>query len=97
MAVMMIMEWDGITAEHYDAARQLINWEGNTPEGALFHVAAFTGNGMRVTDLWESAEAFQTFVANRLTPGVTQLGIPGEPRVEIYPVHRLFTPAFKAV
>jgi len=91
----MLMEWDGVTLEQYEAARKLVNWEGNTPEGAMFHVAALTDTGLRVTDLWQSAEAFQSFTEQRLMPGVQQLGIPGQPRVEIYPVHALFTPAFK--
>ena len=95
MAVVMLMEWDGVTLEQYEAVRKLVNWEGNTPEGGMFHVAALTDTGLRVTDLWQSAEAFQSFTEQRLMPGVQQLGIPGQPRVEIYPVHALFTPAFK--
>jgi hypothetical protein len=95
MAVVMFMEWDGVTLEQYDAVRKLVNWEGNPPEGGMFHVAANTDKGLRVTDLWQSAEAFQSFTEQRLMPGVQQLGIPGQPRVEIYPVHALFTPAFK--
>jgi hypothetical protein len=95
MAVVMLMEWDGVTLEQYEAARKLVNWEGNPPEGGMFHVAAITDSGLRVTDLWQSAEAFQSFVEQRLMPGVQQIGIPGQPRVEIYPVHALFTPAFK--
>jgi hypothetical protein len=27
-------------------------------------------------------------------PGVKQLDIPGEPAVEIYPTHRIFTPGY---
>ena len=94
MAVVMIMEWDGVTVEQYEAARKLVNWEGDVAPGGLFHVAAVTERGLRVTDVWDSAEAFQTFVERRLMPGVKQLGIEGEPKVEIYPVHALFTPGF---
>ena len=95
MAVVMFMEWDGVTLEQYEAARKLVNWEGNPAEGGLFHVAAITDTGLRVTDLWESAEAFQSFVGQRLMPGVQQIGMQGQPRVEIYPVHALLAPAFK--
>ncbi len=95
MAVVIFMEWDGVTLEHYEALRKLVNWEGNPAEGGMFHVAAIMDKGLRVTDLWQSAEAFQSFVEQRLMPGVQQLGIPGQPQVEIYPVHALFTPAFK--
>jgi hypothetical protein len=33
-----------------------VNWEGNVPKGAIFHVAAFDKEGLRVTDVWETAE-----------------------------------------
>jgi hypothetical protein len=95
MAVMMYMEWPGIGVEEYEAARRRVNWEGDVPPGAMFHVTAVTDHGLRVVDVWESEEQFQTFVNERLMPGVQELGIPGEPRVEILPAHSLFAPAFQ--
>ena len=94
MAVMMVMEWPGTGAEEYEAARKHVNWEGDVPQGAMFHVMAVTDSGVRVTDVWESADDFNAFAQNRLMPGVKALGIPGEPRVEILPVHAIFAPAF---
>jgi len=95
MAVMMVMEWPGIGTEEYEAARNEVNWEGDVPPGAMFHVVAVTDNGVRVTDVWESAEAFDAFVRDRLMPGMQKLGIPGEPRVEILPAHAVFAPAYE--
>jgi hypothetical protein len=92
MAVMMQMEWDGIGAEEYDAARQRVNWEGDVPPGALFHVVAVTDGGVRVTDVWESADQFNAFVRDRLMPGIKELGISGEPRIELIPTHAIFAP-----
>jgi hypothetical protein len=63
----------------------------------LFHVAAVDEHGLHVTDIWESPEAFRTFVNDRLMPGVAQLGITSQPVVELIPVHALFTPGFQAV
>jgi len=94
MAVMMQMTWEGIGTEEYEAARNHVNWEGDVPPGAMFHVVAVTDNGVRVTDVWESAESFDAFVRDRLMPGVQELGIPGQPRVEILSAHRIFAPAF---
>lgn len=94
MAVMMIMEWQGVTREQYDAVCDSVNFEVDVPRGGLLHVAAFDDKGMRVTDLWERAEDFQAFVEKRLMPGVQKAGIAGEPKVGIYPVHNLFTPGF---
>jgi hypothetical protein len=88
------MEWPGIGAAEYEAARKHVDWEGDVPSGALFHVMAVTDKGVRVTDVWESAEAFDAFTRDRLMPGVKALGIPGEPRVEILPAHAIFAPGF---
>jgi hypothetical protein len=95
MAAMMQMTWHGIGAEEYEAAREHVNWEGDVPSGAMFHVMAVTDTGVRVTDVWESAEAFDAFVRDRLMPGVKTLGIPGEPQVEILPAHAVFAPGYE--
>jgi len=91
---MMQLTWDGIGAEEYEAARKHVNWEGDVPPGAMFHVMAVTDSGVRVTDVWESAEAFDTFARDRLMPGIKELGIPGEPQVEILPAHAVFAPEY---
>ena len=46
MAVMMQMTWEGIGTEEYEAARKHVNWEGDVPPGAMFHVVAVTDNGV---------------------------------------------------
>jgi hypothetical protein len=95
MAIAMFMHWDGVTAEEYDKVREIVNWEGDPAAGGKLHVAAFDENGLHVTDLWDSAEAFQVFVADRLMPGVQQVGIKGEPKVTLLPAHAIFAPAYK--
>ena len=92
MRVVMIMKWDGVTTAQYEQVRKSVNWEGNKPNGAVFHVAAFGNNALRVTDIWESADDFNNFVQKRLMPGVAQAGIAGQPQVEIYPVHAIYNP-----
>ena len=95
MPIMMIMEWDGITSAQYDQVRSLVRWEEDKPKGGLFHVAAATPKGIRVTDVWDSAEEFNQFVESRLMPGVQKAGIQSQPRVEIFPAHAVFAPGYK--
>ena|SRR6185436_11678277 len=90
MKTMMIMKWQGITASQYDEVRKIVNWEGNRPKGAIFHVASFGDNALHVTDIWESADDFNDFVQNRLMPGVMQVGVPGQPQVETFPIHAIY-------
>jgi hypothetical protein len=98
MAVVMFMEWDGVTPEQYDEARAKVAWETDVPEGAILHVPWFVDGGLRVTDVWESGDDFQRFVEQRLMPVVQQIGIQGEPRVEVHPLHsRVFAPAVESV
>jgi hypothetical protein len=96
MPIVMNMRWAGVTPEQYDAARETVHWEGDVPEGALYHVASFAEDGvLYVTDVWETADQFQRFVETRLMPGVQRVGIAGEPDVEIRPVHAIFAPGYR--
>ena len=94
MAVVMIMELDGVTPEQYEEARKVVNWEGDVPPGGLYHVAAFDGKKLHVTYTWENADDFQKFAQERLMPGVQKIGIKGEPEVEIYPAPVIFAPGY---
>jgi hypothetical protein len=60
----------------------------------MCHVAGFTDQVLCVTDIWESAADFETFSRDRLMPSVKELGIPGEPRVQLLPVHAIFAPPY---
>lgn len=95
MAVMMHMDWAGVTREQYQQLRTLVDWEGKPPAGAQFHVAAFSDAGIRVVDIWDSAEQFQAFLEQRLLPGVAQLGVSGQPSVEFLAVQAVFAPNVK--
>jgi hypothetical protein len=98
MAVVMYMEWDGLTPEQYDQVRRSVDWEGNAPDGAVLHVPWFVDGGLRVVDVWDSPEHFQKFVDERLTPGVQEAGVEGEPRVEFNTLHsRVFAPRIDTV
>ena len=97
MPVMMTMNWDGIKSEQYESLRKSVNWEGNRPKGANFHVAAFDDKGCHVTDIWDTEEDCNAFVEQRLMPEVMKLGITTQPKVEIYPVHATYTPAYNKI
>ena len=94
MAVLMLMEWPGVTREQYDEVCKVVNFENDVPKGGLFHVAAVSEKGLHVTDLWERPEDFQAFVEKRLMPGVQKVGVQGEPKVNILPAHNIFTPGY---
>ena len=82
----------GVTPEQYDAARDGVGWETHPPHGGVFHVASFDDDSLRITDVRESAEAFERFNDERLGPATAAVGIQGEPEVEIRPAHRILDP-----
>lgn len=89
MSIVMNMFWDGVTPEQYTAAETEVGWRRDPAAGGRYHVAWFAGGGLRVVDVWDNAEAFDSFVQNRLMPGVAKVGIAGEPVVAIWPLHDL--------
>ena len=92
MPVLMMERWDGIDADKYEEIRKLAKWDSDPPKGFLFHVASFAGGNAHMVDIWESAEDFQNFVQERIMPAVQQLGIGGQPDVQIYPTHAILNP-----
>jgi hypothetical protein len=89
MAVMMILDWQGVTTDDYDRVNEIIgiSSDADAPPGLISHVAAVSDEGeLLIADLWESEEALGTFVESKLGPALKQAGLPeSEPRV--MPVH----------
>ncbi|HET7488103.1 MAG TPA: hypothetical protein VFJ85_09250 [Acidimicrobiales bacterium] len=92
MAIMLQFTWDGVTPEQYDAVRAEVGWLEEPPAGGRVHTAAFSDGTLHITDVWDSAEDFQAFAADRLMPVVQRLGVPGEPTIRILPLHEVSCP-----
>jgi len=92
MATVMLMHWPEVSLDQYEQARKEINWEGNIPKGAKFHVTWMAKDGFHVLDLWEWREDFEKFAQERLMPGVQKIGITGQPKVEFEEAHTIFAP-----
>jgi hypothetical protein len=92
MPVVMNMRWDGVTPEQYEEAREQVGWEQHGPEGGMIHIASFTDAGLRVTDVWETVDDFNRFVASRLMPVVEEIGIEGEPDVTFSDLQAVWNP-----
>jgi quinol monooxygenase YgiN len=48
---------------------------GPTPDGCLVHSAGEGPNGFCVVDIWESQEAFDSFMNERLMPAMQEAGM----------------------
>lgn len=87
MAVAVEANFPGATLEQYDDAVKAMGLaSGGQHPGALFHWAAQTDSGVRVTDVWESKEDFERFAQEQILPASQQVGLP-EPEINYVDVH----------
>ena len=96
MAILWLLEWDGMTPEQYDALREAVGWEADVPEGLRAHAAAFSAKGLVISEVWDSADHVQPFMDRRFLPAVQALGIRSMPRVDLWPAHRVFLPGVRS-
>lgn len=82
------MSFSGGTIEQYEQVISKMGFErhGKGPPGALFHWVTKTDDGVKVVDVWESPEAFQSFADSQIGPFSAEVGL-SEPEVTPYPVH----------
>ena len=94
MAVGIRQKFSGGTQANYDAAHAVMEIDTDPPEGMIVHSAGPVDGGWGVIDYWESREAFDKFVQERLMPllhGLGDRGFPNPPDVHEFAVHNLQT------
>ncbi|WP_030273063.1 hypothetical protein [Streptomyces sp. NRRL B-24484] len=84
MAVLVEVDLPGATTEQYEEFRERLAREDGIFAGCPAHVAAVTGDGVRVVDLWDSAESMNRFAERMRALGI---GVPGVP-YRVHEVHR---------
>lgn len=93
MAVAVVMDFDGATLDQYDKVIELMHLTpgGQMPPSGISHWVTATGNGIRVTDVWETREQFEKFAAEQIGPYTQEAGIPAPPAITFHEVHNYFT------
>jgi len=88
MAIIVIATTPGMTADLYDESQRRMGVEGVLPAGCTQHIAGASPEGWRVISVWDSQEALQGFLTERLRPTLAGLGVapPPAPPV-VYPLH----------
>ena len=70
----IVIQQVAATEEQYRAVNDAMDTRGNPPAGLILHTGGPVDNGdLRVVDIWESAEEFETFAAERLGPTIAQV------------------------
>ena len=93
MAVGVVMDLVGATLQQYDEVIDKMGLQpgGPGPSGLMFHWVAATDDGIRVTDVWQSAEQFQQFADEQIGPFTAEVGVPAPPTIAQYDVHSHLT------
>jgi hypothetical protein len=93
MAVAVVMDFDGASLDQYDQVlvKMGLSPGGAGPPGAIFHWVTSTGDGMRVTDVWETREQYDKFAAEQIGPYAAEVGITGPPQIAFHEVHSYMT------
>ena len=88
MAIVVRFTPEGFTTAKYDECIKKLQQVGaGSPAGRLYHVCFGDENNLRVSDIWESQEAFDKF-RGTLKPVLEELQIdPGTP--EVVKVHNV--------
>ena len=92
MTVGVQLTFVGATVEQYD---QALEWLGFLPggpaaRGQLFHWVTAIDNGIRIIDVWEEREAFDSFLETRVLPVLPEVGVANPPEIEFFLVHNYF-------
>ena len=95
MAVAVIQEFpiegDDRTTANYDRVQEALDARANPPAGGLVHTAGFdeAAGVFRVFDVWESREAWDAFLNDRLMPIVRPMMEQGgrAPETRVYELH----------
>jgi hypothetical protein len=88
MAAGLLLEFDGMGREQYDAVNERLGIDqetgkGDWPEGLLFHAAGAKPGGWVVMEVWASPDDQQRFMEGRLGTALQEGGVTGPPsRVE---------------
>ena len=87
MADALILEFDDVTREHYDAVNAALGLnpqtgEGDWPPALRFHSGAGKPGGWVVFEVWESQAAQEEWMHGRLGAALQEVGVPPPARVE---------------
>jgi hypothetical protein len=88
MAVVLRATTPGFTAAKYDElVKKLQDAGAGSPAGRIYHVCFGDPQDLRVSDIWESREAFEKF-GQTLKPIMQDMGI-GPPEIEFFEVYNI--------
>ena len=92
--VAVVMDFVGATLPQFDQLLESMQLGPVGPgvSGSLFQWSRHTPDGVRVTEVWQSHDHFETFLREEIEPRLSEVGLP-RPEITTYEVHSYLTQA----
>ena len=89
-----VLDIVGLTPDEYDAVLRKMDVERTPASGIYLHIAAPLDKeaGIRVIELWDSKDGFESFIQSHMLPAAQALGLQRETTVTITPLLNAFAP-----
>ena len=89
MAVTVSARYPGLSPQLYDEVVATLDLDANPPIGAILHLAGQSDDGIQVTEIWRTEQAFQAF-NDRFVSALQMRGYLSRPTIETAQLHNLF-------
>ena len=89
MAVTVSARYSGLSPQLYDEVVASLDLDANPPIGAILHVVGQSDDGIQITEIWRTEQAFQAF-NDRFVSALQMQGYLSRPTIEMAQLHNLF-------
>ncbi len=92
MAVTLYMRIPELTLDRYDRMMLDLELDANPPAGSILHITSEGVGAVNVFEVWRTAQAAESFIANRLQNALKAAGVSDQLAYRIEPLHNMFAP-----
>ena len=89
MSIGLVFEGASVTQAQYDQVAKECSPDNKLPNGMLYHAAGSSPTGWRVVEVWESQEAADQFLKEKLGAALQRANISVQPTA--FNVHNIMT------
>ena len=97
MAAVLFMRVPELSLERYDLMMAELELDANPPPGAILHIATEAVGSVNVCEVWQTAEAAESFVERRLRDALAADRVKEPLSYRIEPLHNLFAPDLEMI